>query len=195
MRQRLRTPASPRRLRIRIALILLIAAARIAIPIWLAPQGPPGPSQPAGFTGNTTKPPALGLWDASGWTASSIGYAGDHGSVLRTWVITRQCATTCTYYLTRSIQDPTGGAVSYLKGQLVSRSDGWHINWPHTTSICGGTPTAPIYWSQQVTWIMVFGHDGPFAQAHETSYSYTPRCGYGKATTTWLGTFQPPVQR
>jgi hypothetical protein len=78
---------------------------------------------------------------------------------------------------------------SVIRTKLVHAPHGWRATWPATRAPCGGTAADPVYWNQQDVWILRFIDGGRVAQAHESSFSYTPRCGYGRASMTWRATF------
>jgi hypothetical protein len=149
-------------------------------------------SPPVGFTSGTTQAPATGTWYATGTTTASIGYSDDAaGSTLqRVWTITRSCSHTCTYTLIRPFVG--NGIASTIRTTLVHEFDGWRATWPAQRLTCGGTAADPIYWDQQEVWILRFIDDGHVAQANESEFSYTPSCGYGRASVTWQATFANP---
>jgi hypothetical protein len=100
----------------------------------------------------------------------------------------RSCSQACTYTLIRPFVGDSGVA-SIVRTTLVHESDGWHATWPVQRLTCGGTTADPIYWNQQEVWVLRFIDSGAVAQANESSFSYTPRCGYGRASVTWNATF------
>jgi hypothetical protein len=155
-----------------------------------SPVRAPSLSLPAGFTSDTSQAPASGTWHANGTTTVSEGYANDAaGSTLqRVWTITRSCSQTCTYTLIRPFVGGNGVA-SVIRTKLVHGPDGWRATWPAQRLTCGGTATDPIYWNQQEVWILRFIDGGRVAQADESRFSYTPLCGYGRASVTWRATF------
>lgn len=157
----------------------------VRAPVYRAPSLSP----PAGFTSGTSQAPAIGTWSAKGTITRSEGYANFAvGSTLqRVWTITRSCTQTCTYIVIRTIVG--NGVASVVRTKLVHGSHGWRATWPAYRAPCGGTNADPIYWNNQEVWIVRFIDGGRVAQANESSFSYTPRCGYGRASVRWRATF------
>ena len=108
----------------------------------------------------------------------------------REWQISRACgAPRCAYSLTRQMADAPS-----LTTRLIHKHDGWHADWPLQTDECGGTVTHPIYWDQRSSWVLRFSQNGSVAEAHETNFSYTRRCGYGTDKLVWQASLVTPTQ-
>jgi hypothetical protein len=84
------------------------------------------------------------------------------------------------------------GIVSIIHTTLVHTSSGWHATWPAQRLACGGTAADRIYWLQHEIWILRFSNGGRVAQANESSFSYSPGCGYGRSSIIWHATFANP---
>lgn len=151
---------------------------------------PPSISPPAGFSSGTTQPPQQGTWGATGTVLGSLGYSPEQSPIRRLWIITRSCRSQCTYSISR--QFVADGRAYTITAQLVHETDGWHATWPPQKLFCGGTAQAPIYWEQQEIWILRFAEAGRSAQANESKFSFTPRCGWGRASLSWRARFAEP---
>jgi hypothetical protein len=171
-----------------ICLALLLIIGRISVYAWI--DRAPSLSSPAGFTSGTTQAPATGTWYGTGTTTGSEGYSDEAvgSSVQRVWTITRSCSRKCVYTLIRPFVGDND-VVSVIRTTLVHESDGWLATWPAQRLTCGGSATDPIYWNQQEVWILRFIDGGTVAQPNASMLSYTPRCGYGRASLTWQATF------
>jgi hypothetical protein len=64
---------------------------------------------------------------------------------------------------------------------------------PDQTEPCGGSAADPIDWQQQEVRMLRFTDGRRRAQANESAFSYTPRCGYGRDSVTWNATLTEPL--
>jgi hypothetical protein len=111
------------------------------------------------------------------------------------WTLIRYCTDTCSYRLTRVLQQTSG--YPFLTADLVRRSDGWEAVWPAMMEPCGGNSLAPITWAQREVWMLRFTDLGRQVVVHGDKFSFNPRCGYGQDTTAWrakmvIPTYTPP---
>jgi hypothetical protein len=106
--------------------------------------------------------------------------------LLREWRITSSCASSCSYILTRPVDDD--GVINTLSARLTPGSDGWHATWPVQQLSCGGAEM-----EEQETWILRFADNGTVGQADESSATFAAHCAPGKATIVWKATLRTPA--
>lgn len=170
-------------------LLIVVLANAPGSPQQIAPGVSAGPIQApavAGFVGGTSQRPTPGYWLAHATVTSSVNYPAEPvgSSFPRAWRITRLCmpAGGCTHYqLTRQI---AGGGAQVAP--LIRQADGWHATFPPLSLPCARQPDGQlVYWLQQTSFVLRFGHGGRTAQASEGNFSSSPGCGSGASTLAW----------
>jgi hypothetical protein len=150
----------------------------------------PSLTPPAAFTSGTARPPTTGIWKATGTVISSEGYSDDAPgmTIPRTWIISRSCPSqsSCSYTLDRTFGDESG--LSTIQATLVHTAGGWRAVWPPERSVCRTDALGPVHWTQHEVWLIRFVDHGTVAEAHGSSFSDNPTCGFGRSSINWRAT-------
>jgi len=142
----------------------------------------PAVKPPAGFSGDVSQAPRVGVWRAVGTYTSIKGHLGraEGEQIVRRWTTSRRCSRgKCAYFITRELADlpPT-------TARLKPQRDGWHATFPVLVLSCSDSAT----WRQQTSFIFRFTKGGTAAQAHEVHHSYARACGSGVSRVDWQAT-------